>query len=638
MTLRASILILSSLFSLVGSAKVVPARVFQSGMVLQRGHPIPVWGTADAGEQCTVTIGKKHYTTTASADGRWRIDLPALKAGGPYEMTIGDEQLSDVLIGDVWLCSGQSNVDVTVERVSPQYPDALDYQNDKIRLLRVDMKAEVGGPKTDFSTQGWLPLNKQNAWSFSALGYFLGREMQQASGVPQGIICNSWGGTPIEAWISRDSLQAGFSEYVDDVDLYTPEYVAEQTHANKLMDDRWWGLLNSEDPGLKQGWTGLDGDDAQWPLAGQYDSSWAQDSSGKPICGSVWMRQHVTVDKAHAGQEALLVLGTLYDADFTYVNGEHVGTTWYQYPPRRYRIPAGLLKEGDNVVAVRLVCKSGTPAFTPQKKYQLEWSDGSVQPLAEQWLTHVGKQMPAYNVRGLTVQNLPTVMYNQMLAPIAGYGLAGVVWYQGESNTSDKQSREYLPMLRKLMGTWRAAWDIPDLPFVICQLANFLQPSEQPQETPWAVVREAQRRAAAEDAHAELAVCIDLGEAVDIHPLRKQEVAQRVARGLQRMVYGKKVTLSPQPQGAHWEGNQVIVTFDQPLQPVEAQEVELQSADGRFRNATARTEDNKLYISAEGIDRPAMVRYGWKNNPAKANIYNRENLPAPPFQLIIPAN
>ncbi len=642
MTLRTALLVFSSLVALGTDAKVVPARIFQSGMVLQRGRPIPVWGTADAGEQCVVKIGKKQYQTTASADGRWRVELPAMKAGGPYELTfssVGQDAeatvLSDVLIGDVWLCSGQSNVDVTVERVSPQYPHLLDYANDKIRMLRVDMKADVSGPKTDFSTRGWLPVNRENAWSFSALGYFLGRELHEQTGVPQGIICNSWGGTPIEAWVSRDSLAAGFQEYVDLRDLYTTDYVEAQSRANKLMDYSWWGILNSQDPGLKQGWTGQDGDDTAWPQVNQYDRGWAVDADGQGIRGSVWMRQHVKVDREHAGQEALLVLGMLYDADFTYVNGQHVGTTWYQYPPRRYKIPAGLLKEGDNVVAVRLVCKNGTPAFTPQKKYQLEWADGTVQTLSEQWRSHVGKEMPPYKASELMVQYLPSVMNDQMLHPVVGYGLSGVVWFQGESNTSEKQSKEYLSMLRKLKGGWRAEWQRPDLPFVICQLANFMEPSAEPQDSPWSVVREAQRQATLEDDRAELAVNIDLGEAVDIHPLRKQEVAQRVARAMQRLVYGKKVALSPTPLQAQVEDGKVVVTFDQQLQPVEAKEVELRGTDNRYHNAQARTEGNRLIISTIGISQPTAVRYAWKNNPDKANIYNKEQLPASPFQMEI---
>ena len=618
--------------SVVARARVLPARVFQSGMVLQRNKPIAVWGTADKGETFNVTFRGKTIRVTADNNGHWKTALPSQKAGGPYSLIIDRDTLRNILVGDVWLCSGQSNMDVTVSRVAPQYPGLTEtYSNDRVRLLRVDQVASVAGPQTDFHTSGWHSLTPQSAATFSAIGYFLGRKREEETGVPQGIICNSWGGTPIEAWVPEDSL-ADYPRYLDKLHLYTPQYVETQNKANALMNNRWTDELNSKDPGLQQGWTGAR-DDSQWPLYDQYTKTWAQ-QNGRGIVGSIWMRQHIHIDKAHAGKAALLLLGTLYDADYTYVNGQQVGVTYYQYPPRRYNIPAGLLHEGDNVIAIRFINKGGTASFTSGKLRALVFSDADTLRLGESWHGHVGATMPSMTLPDVGIQNLATVMYNSMLYPLAPMTLAGAVWYQGESNTD--RVNEYLPMLRKLKGSWRTLFNDKDLPFVIVQLANFLAPSEQPQETGWAGVREAQRLGAQEDPHAALAVTIDLGEWNDIHPLRKQEVADRVSRALDRCCFGKKVSLSPEPVSTKNENGEVVVTFDQKLVGGNIHEFELAGADHKFHNATAVAKGTEVLLSCPEVSAPAFVRYAWKNNPAKANLRGTNGLPAVPFQATLP--
>lgn len=614
--------------SAVARARVLPARVFQSGMVLQRNRSIALWGTADKGGTFNVTFRGKTIRVKADNDGRWSTVLPQQKAGGPYSLIIDRDTLRDILVGDVWICSGQSNMDVTISRVAPQYPGLTEtYSNDRVRLLRVDQVASVAGPQTDFHTSGWHHLTPQSAANFSAISYFLGRKLEKENGVPQGIICNSWGGTPIEAWVPEDSL-TDYPRYLDKLHLYTPQYVETQNKANALMNNQWTEGLNHKDPGLKEGWTGSY-DDNQWKLYNQYDKAWAQ-QNGRGIVGSMWMRQHVHIDKAHDGIAAMLLLGTLYDADVTYVNGQQVGVTYYQYPPRRYNIPAGLLHMGDNVIAIRFINKGGTASFTPGKLRALVFNDGDTLRLAETWRGHVGATMPSMTLPDMGIQNLATVMYNSMLYPIAPMTIAGAVWYQGESNTD--RDNEYLPMLRKLKGSWRTLFNNKDLPFVIVQLTNFLAPSEQPQESGWAGIREAQRLGAQEDAHSALAVTIDLGEWNDIHPLRKREVADRVAQALDRCCFGKKIALSPEPVNAKTGNGSVVVTFDQKLISGDIHEFELAGADHKFHNAKARAEGKEVLLSCPEISAPAFVRYAWKNNPAKANLYGINRLPASPFQ------
>ena len=624
------------------SSKVTLPQLFQSGMVLQRSKPIPIWGKADANEQITITFRKKKFLTTADSNGLWRIDLPKQKAGGPYTLTINDVVLTDVLVGDVWLCSGQSNIDVTIERVYPQYVDEIDhFDNNNIRLFRVQNETNTHGVQDDIrpTSINWKPLTKQNAWLFSAVGSFLGIRMFQETGVPQGIIVNSWGGTPIEAWISADSLQRDYPLLVERTKIYqNDEYVRTQQRANQLADQRWNELLDIADPGIQQHFSSLEYDDTDWPTVNQYDTHWAA-KNGRGIIGTIWLRQHITIDKAHAGKPARLLLGTLFDADRTFLNGKEIGRTYYQYPPRRYDIPEGMLREGDNVITVRFINKYGMAHFIKEKPYMLAFGDDrqSQNPLpqdvillSEQWKHHAGAEMPPCPSADVSLQNLPTTLYNAVLYPLAPYALSGVVWYQGESNAGNPAP--YGDYLKKLMGCWRDRWNDQQMPFVIVQLANYMAPSEQPQNSGWAQLREQQRLTAKNDQRAEMACIIDLGETVDIHPLRKKEVAERIGLCFDRLVFGKTVDLSPEVLSSEIQGTNVVLTFNQPLQEGKLFEVELAGSDHRFQNATATASGTKVTISSN-IEHPKYVRYAWKDNPLRANARSLTGLPVSPFEL-----
>ena len=629
-------------------AKVLLPQLFQSGMVLQRGKPIPVWGTADAGETVTVSFNKKQYTAVADNQGRWRVDLPKMKAGGPYELIINNLELRDILIGDVWLLSGQSNIDVHIERVYPQYVKEVDsYENPKIKLFRVQNDTDAHGPKDDIrpTAINWKPLTKQNAWPFSAVGYFLGKRMFEKTGVPQGIVVNSWGGTPIEAWISADSLQRDYPMLVKRAAFYqNDEYVKAQMKANAEANRQWDALLNQAD--ATNDYIQPDYDDADWQTIDQNQWSWRG-------CGSVWLRQHIYINKEHARKPARLLLGTLFDQDITYLNGQEVGHTYYQYPPRRYDIPEGLLREGDNVIAVRFINKYGAVHFIPEKPYLIAFGDDrcsqnpmpeDVIPLSETWKVHVGAEMPSCPSGDVSLQNIPTTLYNAVLHPLAPYAISGVVWYQGESNTGNPAP--YADYLKKLMGCWRDRWQDQQMPFVIVQLANydgrqqtgFPRPivyQSEPVSSGWAQLREAQRTVAKTDTYAELAVINDLGETVDIHPLRKKEVAERIGLCFDRLVYREKVSLFPEVISAEVQDNRIVLTLDQPIQPGELYTFEVAGEDGIFRNAAAHGDGNSCVIGdGQSVLRsPCTVRYAWKDNPLKANVRSLSGLPMSSFEL-----
>ena len=638
--------------ALLAEASASLPKLFQSGMVLQRGKAIPVWGSADAGETVTIRFNKKEYTTTADTAGRWRIDLPKMKAGGPYTMEVisetSTEKLENILIGDVWLCSGQSNIDVTIERVYPQYTTEIDqFDNDKIRLFRVQNETDVHGVRDDIASTAinWKPLNKQNAWLFSAVGSFLGKRMFEKTGVPQGIIVNSWGGTPIEAWISKDSLMRDYPMLIKKTQLYQNEnFVKAQVQANNESNRQWQTILDASDGGMLQKWNSPSYDDSSWQSISQNGWSWRG-------TGSVWLRQHVNIDRAHAGKAARLLLGTLFDQDITYLNGREIGHTYYQYPPRRYDIPEGLLQEGDNVIAVRFINKYGAAHFIPDKPYLIAFGDDrqsqnpmpkDIVQLSELWKWQVGAEMPSCPSGDVSMQNLPTTLYNAVLHPLAPYALSGVVWYQGESNTGNPAP--YADYLKKLMGCWRDRWQDQQMPFVIVQLANydgrqqsgFPRPiiyQSEPVNSGWAQLREAQRITAKEDPYAELAVINDLGETVDIHPLRKKEVAERIGLCFDRLVFNdKKVSLSPDIIEAKVTDNNIQLVLDQPIQEGDLYTFEVADKSNIYHNVEAVGKGYVITLVSPAFT-PTAVRYAWKDDPKEANVRSLSGLPMSSFEL-----
>ena len=640
----------ATLFCLsVADAKVTMPKLFQSGMVVQRGKLIPVWGHADAGEAVTVRFNKKVYQTTADADGRWRVDLPKMKAGGPYQLTVNDQTIDNILVGDVWLLSGQSNIDVTIERVYPQYTQEIDnYENNEIRLFRVQNETSTHGVKEDIrhTNINWKPVNKQNAWLFSAAGYFLGKRMFQTNKVPQGIIVNSWGGTPIEAWISEDSLKADYPMLLKKLQMYQNDnYVRAQMQANGAANQQWESILNQTDPGYAD----VAVDETSWQQIDQNNWTWRG-------TGSVWLRQHITIDKQHAGKPARLLLGTLFDRDVTYLNGKQIGQTGYQYPPRRYDIPEGMLKEGDNVIAIRFINKFGAVHFIPEKPYMLCFGDDrlsqnpmpkDVQPLSQLWKMKVGAEMPQCPSSDVSLQNLPTTLYNAVLYPLAPYAINGVVWYQGESNTGNPAS--YADHLKKLMGSWRDRWNDQQMPFVIVQLANYdgrqqtgfprpITPQTEPVNSGWAQLREAQRVVAKADAKAELAVINDLGETVDIHPLRKKEVAERIGLCFDKLLYNNKVKLSPEVVSTQVSDAAIQLTLDQPIQEGDLYTFEVcNNGNNTYQNVPAVGKGNVITLLVPQASQASAlkIRYAWKDDPKQANVRSLSGLPMSSFELSI---
>lgn len=508
-------------------AKVKLPALISDGMVLQREQPVKIWGTADAGESVSVTFMKKKYAATADNNGHWSVTLPSMKAGGPYLMRINDIKLNDILIGDVWLCSGQSNMELPVSRVTDMFATEInEYSNERIRQIIIPKVYNFHAPQETLSATSWKPMTQENVMNFSALAYFFAKEMYEKTKVPVGIINSSWGGTPIEAWISEEGLKE-FPIYINDKRLYEDD--AYCAHIKKLEGEsfyRWNLSLYRSDAGLheKTPWYASNYDDSNWQTVNMFSRTWGNDGLN-PIAGSHWLRQNVEIPQTWNNKEVTLRLGCIIDADSVYVNGTFAGTTGYQYPPRIYRIPAGILKPGVNNITVRIISNGGQPEFVQEKPYKLICDDESIN-LKEEWKYRLGTPMPsAPNMMFFCYK--PVCLYNTMIAPLQHYTLRGTVWYQGESNVS--RQNEYATLLTAMMADWRRTFSQPELPFYIVELADYLSKEDISGRKAWAEMRLEQAKAAQTTPNAFLIRNNDLGEWNDIHPLDKKTLGRRVA-------------------------------------------------------------------------------------------------------------
>lgn len=617
--------------SLQGSVKLSP--LISDNMIIQREKEVHLWGTADPDEAVTVLfLGKKH-ATTADKHGSWSLFLPPIAAGGPYSMKINELTVNNIMVGDVWIVSGQSNVDLPIYRVEDLYKELTDtLKKEKVRLLKVANNTQVKGPEENLADTRWRILAPENVTDFSALSYFLANDLYEKTGIPQGVIATSWGGTPIQSWIGVEYIKK-YPHYYNEMLLTRNNgYVAQVNIAAQVAGRAWNELLYRIDPGVQEKWYATDYDDNLWQTIDQYNNeAWTRNEHG-PFNGSYWFRQEIEVDQSHAGEEGLLRMGCLVDADSTYLNGVLVGTTGYQYPPRKYRIPEGLLRAGKNQITLRLIGGSNA-SFVKDKPYKIVYDNGEEQPLSPRWKFRHGAYMPQQRVQAISLQNIATASYNSMIWPLRNFPVAGVLWYQGESNTG--RAEEYEGLLGDLMDNWRKIWNEPSLPFFIVQLPDFMSPSEKPSESGWVRLRESQRRATLNDPNTKLVVGLGLGEWNDIHPLRKKEMAERASIEIRSKVYNQPISVTPRLLRGEVSGNKVILTFSDTVTggpDGRVYDVEL-SEDGRqYCNAEAFAKANKLYVTCPDIKNPVSVRYAWRNTPPRANLKGENELPLPTFQ------
>jgi sialate O-acetylesterase len=621
-------------------ANVRLPKLISDGMVLQRDANVKVWGWADANERIKIDFAGKSYTTTADAAGDWFILLPSMPAGGPFRMVISANNqlvIKDILIGDVWVCSGQSNMETTMERVSPRYPEELaNVKNDFIRYFAVPNKFDFKTPQKDLDRGSWQSVSPATIPGFSAVAYFFAKDLYAKYQVPVGLIMSALGGSPAECWMSEEALKA------------FPHYYEE---AQKFKDDALIRRIQSEDAKRIGTWyadawrtdDGMTGS-PRWFVEKLNTTDWNEmnipgywaDGSLGMVNGVVWFRKDIEVPAAMAGKEAKLLLGCIVDADSVYVNGVFVGTVSYQYPPRRYTVPAGLLKSGINNITVRVINNRGRGGFVPNKDYCLSAGGQSID-LTGAWKYKLGtKLLP---LAGETfIRWKPVGLYNAMLHPLLNYRIKGVIWYQGESNV--KNPEEYKTLFPAMIKNWRQDWKQGDFPFLFVQLANFMEAKNEPTESSWAALRDAQRLTLSLPNTA-MAVAIDIGEWNDIHPLNKKDVGGRLALAAQKVAYGDNsvVYSGPTLESMHFKGKKAILTFGNVGSGLMVKGGEspgyfaIAGADGKFSWASAKMKGNRIIVWNKTVIAPAKVRYAWADNPEGANLYNKEGLPASPFEV-----
>ncbi|MDQ0782502.1 sialate O-acetylesterase [Chryseobacterium sp. W4I1] len=610
-------------------AKVRLPALVSDGMVLQRNQDLKLWGSADAGEKITIKFINKTYNATADQNGNWNLMLPKFNAGGPYIMTINEITLKDILIGDVWVASGQSNMELPMRRLKPLYENEIkNANNHDIRFFTVPQKYNFKAPQNDLDGGKWESTDPQTILNFSGVAYFFAKELNGKNKVPVGIIHTSLGGSPVQAWMDEKSLNK-YPEYLAEAEKWKNDALIQSTESQEQsVSKAWYAELDQSDIGLNQHWEKDDVNASDWKTM-TVPGSW-EDQEG-PFDGSVWFRKEIILPKGADQKTAFLNLGRIKDADVTYINGIKVGNVTYEYPPRWYDIPKGVLKEGKNIITVRVINGSGKGQFIADKPYYLE-IDGQKTDLKGEWKYKIGAKMDKMAPGQTFIRWKPVGLYNAMINPLINYKIKGFIWYQGESNTG--KSKEYEDLLSTMISDWRSKWNKSDLPFFIVQLANFMEKKDVPVESNWAELREQQRQVSLNVPYTGLAVTIDLGEWNDIHPLNKKTVGDRLALQALKIGDGKKIIADgPVYQSMKIQGNKIILSFKPGTDDLVQGNLKgfaIKQKDGNYQWANAKTEGNKVIVWDDQVKSPVAVRYDWADNP-DGNLKNKSGLPASPF-------
>ncbi len=634
--------VLLSLFVKNIFAQIKLPQIVRDSMVLQRDRKMNVWGWASADEKVMVAFNNKKYKTKAGADGKWKIMLPAMKAGGPYTMTLSGKNtitLKEILIGDVWFCSGQSNMVHQLNIHDVRYAAEITNANfPEIRQFLIPTLTSLEGPKDNLPTGFWKPAVGEAVRPFSAVAYFFARKLYEKYHVPIGIINASVGGTPIEAWTSEAGLK-DFPSLISTIEKNKDTAYMNGLARSALAANANRQPLPPQDKGLTgpQPWFDMNYVPKGWKTIA-VPGYW-EDQGIKDLNGVVWYRKEIEVPAAMVGKPAKVFLGRIVDADVLYINGKQVGNTGYLYPQRRYRVPADVLKAGKNIVVVKITNNTGKGGFVSDKPYCLFAGNDTID-LKGYWQYKVGEvfvpKAGGFGGGGISAQNQPSALYNAMVAPVINYTIKGFVWYQGESNTG--RAAAYAKLQPAQIFDWRNLWQQGNIPFLWVQLPNFMDANYMPSESQWAELREGQLKALSVP-NTGMAVAIDLGEWNDIHPDNKKEVGDRLALIAEKIAYEENIVYSgPIFQSATIEGNKIVLSFTNIGSGLvtndgeEPGEFAIAGADKKFVWAKAKIEGDKVLVWNDEVTTPLYIRYAWADNPVNPNLYNKEGLPASPFR------
>ena len=628
-------------------AKVVLPSVFTDNMVLQQKTDITFYGDATKNKQLTVKTGwnGKEYHTEADGQGKWSLKIPTPAAGGPYEITFSDGkklQLKNVMIGEVWFCSGQSNMEMPVAgwgKVMNYEQEIAEAAYPAIRLFQVKKNTSLAPLKEVESTLGgWQECSSATVPEFSALAYFYARALWKELNVPIGVIDCTWGGTPAEAWTNHETLRQvmGFREEMDKLERlgFDPNRM-EQAYSEERA--HWQSLFTEKDKGMENGklcWTAPSLSEEDWQtisLPGYWEGKGLKDFDG-----IIWFRRSLEIPAEWAGKPLTLRLGMIDDEDITYFNGVEIARGAGYMTPRTYTIPAKLVKAGKAVLAVRVSDFGGEGGIHGKAEELYVEADGKRISLAGDWKYRIGlslKGFPPAPVSPIQSSSYPTVLFNAMVKPWTAFPIKGVIWYQGEANVG--RSEQYGDLFPALITDWRRQWR-SNFPFYFVQLANFMESKKIQPDSEWAALREAQTKALKLD-QVGMAVTIDIGLADDIHPKNKQEVGRRLALVALAGSYGKNVSSSaPVFQNYIIKGNKMELDFGQKQDGFQIKGTTLKGLtiagpDRVFYPAEAMVHDGKIILSSTEVPAPLAARYGWADNP-DCNLYGENGLPVAPFR------
>jgi len=616
-------------------------KIFGDSMVLQRNAPLRVWGWAAPAEAITVLFHQQQRSVKADANGNWEAVLAPEQAGGPYNLQVKGMSvitLHGLLMGDLWVCSGQSNMEMPVKGWSQvvnadQEIAAANYPN--VRLFTVEKDVQ-GKPAADLKGGAWQTCNPQNIPPFSAVGYFFGRELQKQLHVPIGLINSTWGGTDIESWISHKGFESEpYYKWLMDI---TPEKSTADMTAMK--DQQMLAYLatiqlNNIDTATVKLWPSTDLDDSQWRTM-NVPEVWESQLPGPKFDGVIWLRKEINIGEADAGKPAILSLAMIDDNDVTYVNGVQVGSIQGYNVKRIYNINGSLLKKGKNVIAVRVQDTGGGGGIYGEATDCTLTVDGKTISLAGSWKFRIES---LFTSTGIGANDYPSVLYNGMIHPLEKLAIKGAIWYQGENNAS--RAYEYRKAMPLLINDWRMRWKQPTMPFYFVQLTSFNNANGNSNKgSSWAELREAQTMASVLP-NTGMAVTIDVGEPADIHPRNKQDVGKRLAKLALQKTYGIKMIASgPVYKSMQVQGSSVTIKFINigkglTLSAPSNNGVtgfEVAGADQHFYPAKVTITGTTVVVSAPEVTTPVAVRYGWADDDSRAALFNKDGFPAAPFR------
>ena len=616
-------------------------KIFGDSMVLQRNAPINVWGWASPGETIRVRFHNQQRVAQAGPNGSWATVLAPEPAGGPYNLQVQEKTtitLHGMLMGDIWVCSGQSNMEMPLNG----WGQVLNFEQEiatanypAIRLFTVEKDVQ-GQPASDLKGGTWQTCNPQSIPPFSAVGYFFGRALQQRLHIPIGLINSTWGGTDIESWISHTGFEK--EPYYNWLIQAAPEKSTEELTAikDKQLQDYLVAMqLNDIDTATLTQWPATDFDDSKWHDM-KVPGLWESQQPGPKFDGVIWLRKEIVIDEADAGKPAVLKLAMIDDNDVTYVNGIQVGAVNGYNIPRVYNINSGVLKKGKNVIAVRVEDTGGGGGIYGEATDCSLTLDGKSFSLSGQWKYRMESVLMN---KGVGPNDYPSVLYNGMVHSIEKLAIKGVIWYQGENNAG--RAVEYRKAMPLLINDWRKRWQQPAMPFYFVQLASYNSANgNSNQGSAWAELREAQSMAASLP-NAGMAVTIDVGDPANIHPRNKQDVGKRLAALALQKTYGiNTIASGPVYKGMQVQGSRIVVQFintgkgltPKPALKSELGGFEIAGADQHFYAAKAIISGGTVIVSAGEVTTPVAVRYAWADDASKANLFNAAGFPAAPFR------